>query len=251
MGGRIKSILRSFLPCAVRPQVILAGPLKGARIMTSWHDYPAAIIGRTEHPLLEWFTRNVRPGMTWLDVGAHYGYTAITLSRLVGPEGRVFAFEPMLSTAGYLTQTRLLNQLPQLVVLPFGLAASDNIELRQLPVTRGMVDSTLQHGQWEEVILVARLEWLWPQICGGSDRIDGVKIDVQGMEYDVLRGMTTLLSKWKPTLVIELHQGVDRPQLLDLIKMTGYHWQGIPIEPVRGEVEPQYVDNHSYAFLPL
>jgi hypothetical protein len=38
----------------------------------------------------------VKPG----DIGAHYGYTAIALCKLVGPSRRVFAFEPMLKTAG-------------------------------------------------------------------------------------------------------------------------------------------------------
>jgi len=50
--------------------------------------------------LLEWFSKNVAPVETWLDVGAHYGYTAIALRRLVGENGRVIAFEPMLSATG-------------------------------------------------------------------------------------------------------------------------------------------------------
>ena len=68
--------------------------------MTSWHDYPAAILGRTEGALLAYFAKHASSGETWLDVGAHYGYTAIALSKLVGGNGRVFAFEPMLNTAG-------------------------------------------------------------------------------------------------------------------------------------------------------
>src|SRR5206468_10103171 len=96
----LKEYFRRFLPKTVRPHRILAGRLRGLRIVTSWHDYPGAILGRTERPLLDWFERNVRAGETWLDVGAHYGYTAIALSRLVGLRGRVFAFEPVVATAG-------------------------------------------------------------------------------------------------------------------------------------------------------
>ena len=90
----LKAQIRRFMPRSVRPHRILAGRLRGYRIVTSWHDYPGAILGRTERPLLDWFDGHVRPGETWLDVGAHYGYTAIALSRLVGPQRRVFAFEP-------------------------------------------------------------------------------------------------------------------------------------------------------------
>jgi hypothetical protein len=88
MNRRIKSYLRTLLPRGIREHLILAGPLRGCRIVTSWHDYPVAITGRTERPLLDWFTQNVKPEETWLDIGAHYGYTAIALSRLVGAAGR-------------------------------------------------------------------------------------------------------------------------------------------------------------------
>ena len=236
------------MPRAVRNHRIWAGPLRGQRIVTSWHDYPAAITGRTERPLLDWFAKNVEPGETWLDVGAHYGYTAIALSLLVGPCGRVFAFEPMMSTAGYLAQTRLLNRFPQLIVLPLALAAPENLEPVQLPTVRGMVDSTKQDREWMETILVLRLDWLWPQICGLQQRIDGIKIDVQGMEIEVLRGTSDLLKAFKPKLVVEIHHGVDRSELLDLVEAAGYSRQGMPIEPGEGEIEPQYLDDRSYAF---
>jgi FkbM family methyltransferase len=267
MNPSLKAFLRGFLPRFIRPYRILAGPLRGYCIVTSWHDYPAAILGRTERPLLEWFAANVKPGETWLDVGAHYGYTAIALCRLVGASGRVFAFEPMISTAGYVTQTRRLNTFPQLIVLPLGLAAPEMLEIECLPVARGMVDSTLgkdkggracpeqsegmkneERTAWQETIMVARSDWLWPRICRGDERIDGVKIDVQGMEIEVLRGMVETLRQQKPRLVVEVHRGVHRKELLDLIEAAGYSRQAAPIEPVEGEVESRYVDDRSYAF---
>src|ERR1700687_2761905 len=117
----MNAVLRKLLPRRIRRKRILGGPLRGAVIVASWHDYPAAILGYTEHALLGWVGDHVRAGETWRDVGAHYGYTAIALSRLVGPAGRVFAFEPMLSTAGYLAQTRGLNRLAQLTSGPVSL----------------------------------------------------------------------------------------------------------------------------------
>ena len=248
MNRVVKSYLRACLPRSIRRHRILAGPLRGHWIVTSWHDYPAAITGRTERPLLDWFAANVKPGETWLDVGVHYGYTAIALSRLVGPTGKVFAFEPMVSTAGYLAQTRLINHFPQLTVLPLALAAPPSLELKQLPTVRGMVDSTIQGGAWIETILVARFDWLWPQICDDRERIDGVKIDVQGMEIEVLRGMADTLRRYRPKLVIEVHRGVSRADLLDLMERLGYSRRATPIEPVEGEIESQYLDDRSYAF---
>src|SRR5580704_13820043 len=107
----IKEAARCLVSTQLRDHAIHTGFLNGAKIHTSWHDYPGAILGTTERSLLRWLAANVQPGETWLDVGAHYGYTAVALSRLVGESGRVFAFEPMTSTAGCIARTRSINGL--------------------------------------------------------------------------------------------------------------------------------------------
>src|SRR5947209_6991451 len=136
----LKSVLRPMLPRSIGPHRIISGRLRGARIVTSWHDYPAGLMGWTERHLLNWFQREARTGDTWLDIGAHYGYTAIALSRLVGPAGRVFAFEPATATAGCVAQTRRLNKLTQLTVVPLGLGGPECLTSVALPFTRGMAD---------------------------------------------------------------------------------------------------------------
>lgn len=250
MNRQLKVFLRRGLPRTIKPHRILAGPLKGYHLVTSWHDYPAAILGRTERPLLEWFEKNVDFGETWLDVGAHYGYTALALCRLVGPAGRVFAFEPMLSTAGYLAETRRMNRLEQLTPVPLALGNSASLEMCRLPTTRGMLDSTLAPTTPAENFMTAGLDWLWPQLCQGQTRIDGIKIDVQGMELETLRGMTGVLQEYKPRLVVEVHHGVDRAELLDLLAEVGYSAPAIPVEPGEDEevTAPRYLDDRSYAF---
>jgi FkbM family methyltransferase len=257
MFPRLNNMFRFLLPQTVRAHRIMGGPLRGSRIVTSWRDYPAAILGITEPQLLQWFAATVKPGETWLDVGAHYGYTAIALSRQVGPTGRVFAFEPMLTTAGHLVRTRQLNGFPQLTVVPLALGATArSFELQQLTTIRGMIDSTLATDGadpmprvgWQETILTCRFDDLWPGLCGKNARIDGIKIDVQGMEIEAVRGMSAQLQAHKPKLVIEVHRGVSREELLGLLARLGYRRPAVPIEPVAGEVEPRYLDNRSYAF---
>jgi hypothetical protein len=110
-----------------------------------------------------------------------------------------------------------------------------------------MVDSTVTDGQPESV-LVAGLDWLWPQVCGDRERIDGVKLDVQGMEIEVFRGMTRLLKLFTPKLVVEVHRGVDRAEMLELLEAAGYARRGVPIEPDEEVTGPMYLDDRSYAF---
>lgn len=243
---RIKERIRRLLPRQVRSHRILGGVLKGSRIFSSWHDYPGAILGTTEKPLLDWFAHNVEPGETWLDVGAHYGYTAIALSRLVGSSGRVFAFEPLLATAGCITRTRQLNGLEQMTVVPLGLNRCPNVEALDLPTVRGMADSTIAAGVWSERILTVALDSLWPSLAGGDPRIHGIKIDVQGMEFDVLRGMRESLRRWSPKLVVEFHRGVDRGEILQLLHDCGYETECRPID---SDSPPGvFADDMSYAF---
>lgn len=251
MSAALKSLIRRGLPTGLRPHRILSGSLRGVRMVTSWHDYPAGITGRTERPLLEWFDENAKPGETWLDVGAHYGYTAIALSRRVGQAGRVFAFEPIVSTAGCVAQTRVLNGLSQLTIVPIGLGTPDTLACLRLPLERGMADLTLDVDAevWEEPLQIARFDWLWPFLNGGVDAIDGAKIDVQGMEIDVLKGMRDLLRRQQPKLVVEFHRGVDRLAVLELLREAGYPTNPYAIEQKRDATQDDLQDNCSYAFV--
>ena len=246
--------MRWHLPTGIGSHRILSGPLRGSRIVTSWRDYPAAIAGITEPQLLDWFRQQVGAGQTWLDIGAHYGYTSLALAQRVGTTGRVFAFEPMAATAGCLARTRAINNLECITVVPMALGAEPGLGVVELTTVRGMVDSTLQAAgtpeqQWREKFLVSQLDWLWPRICSELPDIHGIKIDVQGMELHVLRGMQDVLRTHRPKLVVELHRGVDRAAVLSLLGGLGYG-AATAIEPVPGETEPQFHDDRSYAFQP-
>jgi FkbM family methyltransferase len=244
-----KESIRRFLPRRMKQHRIRGGPLKGNSIYTSWHDYPAAIRGKAERPLLDWFARHVQPGQTWLDVGAHYGYTALALSRLVGNSGRVFAFEPVVGTAGCISRTRALNGLSSLYVIPVALSGDAHIGIGRLSLIRGMADSTIPQQGWREPFLHCAFDRLWPTLAEEVPSVHGIKIDVQGMEFEVLRGMRRTLAEHRPKLVVEFHEGVDRQQILELLRDCGYENAG---QPVDSDAPPGTLcpDNQSYAFFP-
>jgi colanic acid biosynthesis glycosyl transferase WcaI len=247
----LKNEIRRLMPRRVGPHRIWRGPLKGRRLVTSWHDYPAAILGYTERSLLRWLQANVKPGQTWIDVGAHYGYTALALGELVGPAGRVFAFEPVLTTAGHLNTTRALNNLQQLTVVPLALAECGRLQPIDVSLIRGMADHVdgVRATATDRVLGVA-FDEIWPGLARGRTRIDGIKIDVQGMEIDVVTGMREALLSSRPALVLEIHHGVDRTRLLHLLSTIGYAG-GTEVEGrlTTGEVS-EYLDDRSYCFLP-
>jgi FkbM family methyltransferase len=244
----LKSSLRKLAPRTIRAHRIVGGPLRGRVIVTSLHDYPGAILGRTEKPLLAWFQLNVRPGETWLDVGAHYGYTAIALAEMVGTEGRVYAFEPSLTTAGCLNRTRTLNGLWQIKVMPFALAEPGELRSASVAMERGMANHAFGGSSSEDIHLVG-FDQLWKTV--GDRRVHGVKIDVQGMEFQALQGMSQMLAVQRPKLVIEFHAGVSRGSILELLNNVGYRLPATAIDPLPEETEAAYHDDRSYSFEPL
>jgi FkbM family methyltransferase len=245
----LRAVARQFLPRRLKPHRILRGPLAGRRIVTSWHDYPAAILGYAERALVEWLLENVRPGETWLDVGAHYGYTAIAMCERVGKQGRVFAFEPVLSTVGCLDLTKRINNYNQLQILPFALSSSERLNVAKYVLVRGMMESrmsTNRNSEQDEVLSLA-FDRLWDDVRGQVDFVHGIKIDVQGMEVETLAGMKQCLTRYQPTLILEVHPGVPRSQILEILSECGYDTVPHPIEQ---KVQTDFFDESSnYSFL--
>jgi hypothetical protein len=138
-----------------------------------------------------------------------------------------------------------------LTVLPLALGNPDSLAVQYLPTVRGMVDRTIAaEGERLAAFLTVRCDWAWEQLCGDHRRIDGIKIDVQGMELETLRGMTGLLQEFTPRLVLEVHHGVDRGALLDLLESVGYARLGQPVEAGSEEASLPYLDDQSYSFTP-
>jgi hypothetical protein len=76
----------------------------------------------------------------------------------------------------------------------------------------------------KEIIYCVALDTLWSRLCGGEETISGIKIDVEGAEMAVLRGMKTVLLKHKPKLVIEVHRsrGVHLEEVTREVANAGY-----------------------------
>ena len=224
------------------------------RIYTSWQDYPRAILGRAENRLCRWFEDNVNAGETWIDVGAHHGVTAVALCNRVGAQGRVFAFEPVLASAGLLSRTREANQLRQLVVIPMALGEAEEVSmLRVSHQSQGMVGiiPEMRTGSWVgegEIVYETSFDGIWPRICGAMDRVNGVKIDVQGAESYTLRGMREMLRTHKPKLVVEYHRYADLSEFLSTLESVGYSRIGQDIDCPSATATSKLLHGRNYHF---
>lgn len=143
------------------------------------------------------FHRFLRPGDTVFDIGANIGYYTRLLSRLVGPSGLVCAFEPMPAALSLLEKNS--SDLPNVRVLP--LALSDVQGDSDFYVRRRGDRSSLRPGAGAKVVQV-RTDTL-DHIASEMTQVCLIKIDVEGLELEVLRGAENIISRHRPVVYFE------------------------------------------------
>jgi len=170
----------------------------------------------------------VHAGAVVYDVGAHAGSLALGIARLVGPQGRVVAFEGDPRNVENLEENGLRNRLgTSLQVVPsavWSYSASD------IPFRRG--GDNRAHGGVEtggqcpvlgsgDVIHVSAVT-LDDFIANGGPAPQLVKIDVEGGEHEVLRGGSRLFSTRRPLIVAEVHHSHAAEQIGAWLKEYRY-----------------------------
>lgn len=172
---------------------------------TGGHD-PERCAG--EHPLLLALLSEVlHPGDVFIDIGANTGLFAVPLARAVGSEGRVVAFEPAEDAASLLrAEARLHGVEPRIEIHQIALGSKDaSAVLRADP--RHPADSSKRSlfidGPAVSEVPVRTFDRL---VDAGDVEIpngfDAVKIDVEGAEMRVLRGMEASLRRHRPRMLV-------------------------------------------------
>ena len=142
----------------------------------------------------------IHPDDVVLDIGANCGALTLVVASLID-QGKIYAFEPAPAVRSRLQGNVELNpKLKEIVtVLPYGLGRHNYKGFyNEDPNYRG--NGSL-HGQQGIAVEVFSLdEWV---ALEKLDKIDVIKIDVEGMEYDVLMGGKAVLEKYHPILYFE------------------------------------------------
>lgn len=174
----------------------------------------------------------LRPGDTVVDVGANMGFMTALFCELIGPGGRVFAFEPSKPVFEKLERVIALNGLSNVEAVNRGCGdASATGTLHQISRSSGhgslvVPSSESEAGPTEEIELV-RLDAF---VAARGIRVDFVKIDTEGYEATVLRGAQEMLARDKPTLYIELAQEYEASsrEAVRMLTELGYRFTTEP-----------------------
>jgi FkbM family methyltransferase len=140
-------------------------------------------------------------GMTFLDVGAHVGYFTLLAARSVGPTGRVTAVEPATDNVKLLRQNVDRSGFANIVILEGAAGATHGV--RDLNITDSSDSHSFYSHPSARAVSVQRVEQIvLDDVIRGS--VNVAKIDVEGAEIEVLRGMVRLIRDSRQlTLVVE------------------------------------------------
>jgi FkbM family methyltransferase len=169
----------------------------------------------------------IKPAMTFLDIGAHVGYFTCLAARLVGPRGLVLAFEPSPRNYELLLANVWRNGFFNVVCFPWAVGAETGIvDLHQSSTNTG--DHQVYASDPDRMSTPVRIAAL-DSIGALRPPVDIVKIDVQGAEEAVIRGMSALL-EGSPSVLVTAEFwpaglrrfGSDPAKLLDLCRSLGF-----------------------------
>lgn len=150
---------------------------------------------------LELLTQLLKPDQTFVDCGANIGIWTIVAASAVEPNGRVYAFEPNPFTFEKLSQNISLQTSKEQIKLFATAVGNDN---KKLPL------QCHQDHNISQVVSTSTSESIMVSVVTldatfADTFIDGIKIDVEGHEIEVLQGAETILKKCQPWLIVEFN----------------------------------------------
>ncbi|MBI3514181.1 MAG: FkbM family methyltransferase [Proteobacteria bacterium] len=173
------------------------------------------------------FQQLLTPGAVVVEAGANIGALTLPIANRVGPTGRVIAYEPQAVLAALLVRTVAANALGQVEVRGAALGARPGTIVVP-PVdygSDGNFGGVSLGGADGARVPVETLDAL------GLARLDLIKIDVEGMEIDVLAGAAATARRLRPTLYVENDRAEHSRALITALADLGYrawwHFAGL------------------------
>lgn len=176
------------------------------------------------------FRSVVRPGHTVLDIGANIGVHTVSLAKEVGRTGRVVAVEPLRSNFHMLCANLVLNELDQVDTLRAAVGRTEGVA--QVP--RVGFSNPGNQGAFSlrdpvnddavlEAVPMTTVDALDLSACHFA------KIDVEGMEEDVVRGGVATIARHQPMLYLENNRRDRSPGLIQCLLDIGYRCYWYPV----------------------
>jgi len=198
--------------------------------------------GQWEKELDAQLKKNIAKNDVFVDIGANIGYHSLFVAAHLGGTGKVYSFEPIKSLADQLRQSVEKNSFANVEIINAGL--SDREETLPFHIRKdNMGGSSI--GSYEGLssaevsstgtIVTKRLD----QVIGKEVRVKAIKIDVEGHEFEALKGAERILKTDHPVIFMEfspMFYEHDAPgktsSFIDYLKSFGYKFYSLGESPV-------------------
>ena len=178
----------------ISPEGVLHGAFEEA-FMLHWRD--VRILDQYNA------TAALSAGMVVLDVGANVGCFAMLASKIVGENGRVIAIEAIEENFTCLQKTLDANRLTNVVPLRLAVGEKDGEIAISLSQLSGNHSAVFRRSDVSVTVPMRSLDSIVRQLA--LHRIDFIKVDVEGMEPEVLRGATQTIRRFRPFLAVSAY----------------------------------------------
>jgi FkbM family methyltransferase len=211
-----------FPLCLLSPEAripVLQGPLRGKRWIVGSSNH-GCWLGSYEYAKQRIFSALIRPGDTVFDLGANVGFYTLLASILVGPEGRVYSFEPVPRNLHYLRAHLDLNRIRNCSVWPVAVGRSEGTGYFDPGPDHSMghLRTDTRSGLTVRTVsldaLIARGELPPPAV---------IKCDIEGGEAEALAGARETLTAYAPTIFLATHGRDIHRNCCGFLTDIGYH----------------------------
>lgn len=178
----------------------------------------------------ETFKQHLKEGDVILDIGAHIGLQSVMMSKFAGRTGRVFSFEPTPDTFSILKETIRLNHLTDQISLVNKAVSYEKGQTSFNSSTAGVSNSIVNYDPTSKhskiTVDVISVDLFVKE--AGLSKVDFIKIDAEGVEFDVLRGAGETIRKYHPKMILALHpnaiaaNGNSLAQIYDILMNDHY-----------------------------
>jgi FkbM family methyltransferase len=197
IGRWLRVPLRLIPRTAVVP--IVQGPLRGKKWIVGSGTH-GCWLGSYEHRKQQQFVRAIKPGDVVYDVGANAGFYSLLAGVLVGERGHIYSFEPLQDNVRNLRKHLEMNRVTNCTVMEMAASSADGEALFDPSSDRSMAhlstSGSIRVRTSALDTLVSRKEIRPP---------DFMKIDIEGAEYDCLRGCAHTIQTFRPILFLATH----------------------------------------------
>lgn len=228
-GAAARGLIKMLPRNTVLP--ILKGPLRGKKWVVG-SSFQSCWLGVYEFEKQHEFTRIVKSGHVVYDVGANVGFYTLLAATLAGPEGRVYAFEPLPRNLALLKRHVEMNQMNNVEILDGAVSdkpGTARFSTGDIPEMTHLSDTgeiEVRTYQLDELVSSARVP---------PPRV--IKVDVEGAEANVLAGARDILQRHKPILLLATHGAEVHQKCCDFLLEMGYSLHPLDDKPLERSSE--------------